>query len=66
MPVPDVLRILAYAEGYGQFALARERYLELPAGMRGIRCNECPSCSVDCPNGVQVRSRVMRAQELLA
>jgi predicted aldo/keto reductase-like oxidoreductase len=27
VPVPDILRYLSYAEGYGQFAMARERYL---------------------------------------
>jgi predicted aldo/keto reductase-like oxidoreductase len=63
VPVPDVLRFLTYAEGYGQFAMARDRYLELPAGVRAIRCGDCAACSVDCPNGVRVRERVGRAQE---
>jgi predicted aldo/keto reductase-like oxidoreductase len=64
--VPDVLRFLTYAEGYGQFAMARERFLELPERVRDIRCTDCASCSIDCPNGVQVRGRMMRAQELFA
>jgi len=66
VPVPDMLRFLTYAEGYGQFAMARDRFLELPEHVRAIRCSDCASCSVDCPNGVRVRDRVMRAQELLA
>jgi predicted aldo/keto reductase-like oxidoreductase len=66
VPVPAVLRILTYAEGYGQFALARERFLELPEQARAVRCGDCGSCSVDCPNGVRVRERVSRAQEILA
>jgi len=66
VPVPDMLRFLTYVEGYGQFALARERFLELPEQVRGIRCSDCGSCSVHCPNGVQVRERVLRAQEMLA
>ena len=66
VPVPDVLRFLSYAEGYGQFPMARERFLELPDSVRSIRCADCASCSVDCPNGVRVRERVGRAQELLA
>jgi predicted aldo/keto reductase-like oxidoreductase len=66
VPVPDMLRFLTYVEGYGQFALARERFLELPEHVRGIRCSDCGSCSVDCPNGVHVRDRISRAQELLA
>lgn len=66
VPVPDMLRYLTYVEGYGQFAMARERFLDLPAEVRGVRCADCASCSVDCPNGVKVRERVARAQELLA
>ncbi len=66
VPVPDVLRILTYAEGYGQFALARERYLELPEAARNVRCGDCGSCSVACPNGVRVPERVTRAREILA
>ena len=38
VPVPDVLRFLTYAEGYGQFGLARERFLELPEHVRAVRC----------------------------
>jgi hypothetical protein len=64
VPVPDMLRFLTYAESYGQFAMARERFLELPERVRGIRCGDCAACSVDCPNGVRVRERVGRAQEL--
>ena len=66
VPVPDMLRFLTYVEGYGQFAMARERFLELPEPVRALRCSDCESCSVDCPNGVKVRDRVMRAQELFA
>jgi predicted aldo/keto reductase-like oxidoreductase len=66
VPVPDMLRFLSYAEGYGQFAMARERFTELPDSVRAIRCADCASCSVDCPNGVRVRERVARAQELFA
>jgi len=66
VPVPDMLRFLSYAEGYGQFAMARERYLELPEHVRAISCRDCAACSVDCPNGVRVREGVGRAQELFA
>lgn len=66
VPVPDMLRFLSYVEGYGQFAMAREHFLGLPEHVRAIRCSDCSSCSVDCPNGVRVRDSVMRAQELLA
>jgi hypothetical protein len=66
VPVADMLRFLTYAEGYGQFAMARESFLGMPAQVREIRCSDCSSCSVHCPNGVQVRDRVLRAQELFA
>jgi uncharacterized protein len=66
IPVPDILRYLTYAEGYGQFALARERFLELPQDVRAVRCDDCAACSVECPNGVRIRQRVGLAQELLA
>ena len=64
LPVSDVLRCLSYAEGYGQFALGRERYQELPVLSAG--CSNCERCTVQCANGVQVATRVGRAQELFA
>lgn len=66
VPVPDMLRILSYAEGYGEFAMARQRYLELPGHVQNIRCRDCSACSVDCPNGVEVRNQLIHAQALLA
>ena len=66
VPVSDVLRILTYAEGYREFPLARERFLELPQSVRGTRCEDCVSCSVRCPNGVRVRDRLVRAQSWFA
>jgi hypothetical protein len=66
LPVADVLRILAYADGYGQFPLARERFLELPERARQVRCADCSTCAIQCPNGVRVAERLRRAQDLLA
>lgn len=64
VPVADTLRFLTYAEGYGDFPLARQSFLELPETARALRCRDCRACTVRCPNGVQVRARLMRAQEL--
>jgi hypothetical protein len=64
IPVPDVLRFFTYAEGYGQFPMARERFLELPEPVRAVSCADCSACSINCPNGVRVRDFVSRAQEL--
>jgi len=66
LPVSDILRYLSYAEGYGQFRLAREEYLQLPERTQRERCNLCPVCTVSCPNGVRVSERVSLAQEMLA
>jgi len=66
LPVADVLRTLTYADGYGQFGLARERFLELGAKHAAVRCGDCAECTVACPHGVRVAERVARAQELLA
>lgn len=66
LPVADVLRFLTYAEGYGQFSLGRERFLEMPAHLASVRCGECSECPVQCPNGVRVAERLIRAQELFA
>jgi len=66
VPVSDVIRYLSYAEGYGQFALGRERFLELSPEIQSVRCGECGSCPIQCPNGVRVLERLTRAQELFA
>ena len=66
MPVADVLRFLMYAEGYGQFGLGREHFQQLPAEIAQVRCGSCETCAVHCPNGVQVATRLQRAQEIFA
>lgn len=66
LPVSDMLRFAMYAEGYGHFALGRENFLQLPEQVRDVRCGDCETCSVKCPNGVRVSDRVARAQELFA
>ncbi len=64
--VSDTLRFLTYAEGYGDFPLARRSYLELPEDARRISCDRCETCTVNCPNGVEVQARLIRAQQLLS
>ena len=66
LPVDDVLRFLTYADGYGQFALGRERFKGMDSEHTAVRCNTCPGCTVQCPYGVQVAQRLIRAQELFA
>jgi uncharacterized protein len=66
LQVSDTLRILTYAESYGQFALARERFIELPAHHATARCSDCTECTIKCPHGVRIAERISRAQELFA
>ena len=66
LPVADMVRFVMYAEGYGQFALGREHFLEMAPEHQQVRCADCASCAVDCPNGVRVAQQLSRAQELFA
>lgn len=66
LPIQDTLRFLTYAEGYGQFALGRERFQELPVAQKTVRCGDCAECTVRCRHGVHVFARMSRAQELFA
>lgn len=66
LAVADILRCLTYADGYGQFTLGRESFLELAAEHRAIRCADCDECSVHCPHGVRVRELATETQELFA
>ena len=64
VPASEVVRDVMYAEGYGDFARGRSRFRALPAAVRQVRCADCTACAVRCPNGVRVRERLIRAQEL--
>ena len=66
IPVADELRFLAYNDFAGNFHQARESFWDLPRGIRNVRCSDCSSCVIQCPNGVKVQDRLIRAQELLA
>ena len=66
LPVSDMVRYVMYADGYGQFPLGRENFQRLSAEHQSVRCGDCSSCAVHCPNGVHVSAQVSRAQELFA
>ena len=65
VPVTDELRYLAYNDFGGNLRQARQNFMMLPKEIRNVQCGDCSSCAVECPNGVDVRSRLIRAQELL-
>ncbi len=66
MPIADVLRFLAYYDFAGSLYQAATNFRNLDPKVRNIRCSDCSACVIKCPNGVQVRNRLMRAQELIA
>jgi len=66
VPVTDELRFLAYYDFGGNFYQAQENFRRLPEEIRSVRCSDCSSCAIQCPNGVDVQNRLIRAQELLA
>ncbi len=66
LPITDELRFLAYHDFGGNYHQAAMNFRDLDKEIRDIRCQDCSSCPVQCPNGVHVRDRLIRAQELLA
>jgi len=66
LPVSDMLRYLTYADGYGEFALARDNFRTMPQPLQEVRCSVCSGCAIQCPNGVRIQERLIRTQELLA
>ena len=66
LPVADMLRFVTYADGYGQFALGREQFMEMAPEHTAVECSKCPGCTVQCPHGVRVARQLIRAQELFA
>ncbi|HUP04548.1 MAG TPA: aldo/keto reductase [Bryobacteraceae bacterium] len=66
LPVPQMVRFVMYADGYGQFALGRQNFQTLAQEHQDVRCSDCATCAVQCPHGVQVAQQLARAQELFA
>ncbi len=66
IPVADELRYLAYNDFAGDSRQARLNFARLPDEIRAVHCSDCSACAVRCPNGVDVRNRLIRAQNLLA
>lgn len=64
VPASDLVRYAMYAEDYHDFAMGYERFQMLPAAVREVSCSDCAACPIRCPNGVRVRERLIRAQEL--
>ena len=66
LPVPEMVRFVMYADGYGQFPLGRENFQRMALEHQQVRCGDCAVCAVECPHGVHVAQQLRRAQELFA
>jgi len=60
----DLLRALLYHDGYEDDGLAREALLGWSAAQAIERCSECPSCTVVCRRGVDIKKQIPLAQDL--
>ena len=59
-----ILRALMYHDGYQNDRLAREVLLESSAAEAVERCSECPSCTVLCRRGIEIKKQVQLVQDL--
>ncbi len=66
LPASDIVRFVTYADGYGDVRLGRASFGRLDAGSKAVKCGDCASCPIRCPNGVRVREQLIRAQTLFA
>jgi aryl-alcohol dehydrogenase-like predicted oxidoreductase len=66
VPYGDLLRAVMYHDGYENDALAKEAVMTRHSLEESHRCLECPSCSVACRRGLDIRDQVQRARSLFA
>lgn len=64
--ISDVNRALMYAEGYGDYELARSTYQELPPAASGLACTSCTEPACRCINGIPIAERMRHAHAMLA
>ena len=64
--IPDVMRFLMYADGYGELELGRDSYKSLLSSEGALKCTNCDYCVVPCANKLNIRERMLRAHEILA
>ena len=64
VPHCDLLRLVMYHDGYENDSLLRES-LQTITRQDIQHCSECPSCSVICRRGLDVRAQIKMAQEFI-
>jgi aryl-alcohol dehydrogenase-like predicted oxidoreductase len=60
----DLLRLVMYHDGYENDSLLRES-LQIVTRQDIQCCSECPSCSVICRRGLDIRAQIKMAQEFI-
>jgi len=60
----DLLRIVMYHDGYENDSLFRES-LQMITRQGIQRCSECPSCSVVCRRGLDMKAQIRMAQQFI-
>jgi len=65
VPRSDLLRVVMYYDGYQNNGLVEEA-LEKTQILQSIeRCSECPTCSVICRRGVDMKAQVNLVQKFI-
>ncbi len=64
--ISDMNRALMYAEGYGDFDLARSAFCELPRNASSFACGDCVECVARCAHGLDIGAKMARARTLFA
>jgi len=65
VPYSDLLRVVMYHEGYENDSLVRESLQRIT--VQDIqRCFACPSCSVICKRGLDMKAQVQMAKQILS
>ena len=64
--IPDIMRFLMYADGYGELELGKDSYKTLSISENASKCIDCEECVVECVNKLNVGQRMIRAHSILA
>jgi hypothetical protein len=65
VPYHDYLRSMIYYEGYQNDTLARETLEGIRVSQVDGLCDRCPSCSITCLRGLDIKFQIKKAQEIL-
>lgn len=62
--IPDIMRFLMYADGYGEMELGKDSYKTISISENASKCINCEKCVVICPNKLSVKQRMVRAHSI--